>query len=256
MAFRGKVALVTGGGSGMGQLACERLARTGATVAALDVNEEGLAETASRNDRISTFACDVTDWEAVQKVVAEVEEKLGPIDRSIAAAAIMPTGLITEMDTELIKKIMEIDYFGVVHTVKATLPGMLERRRGDQVIFSSLMGFLPTMYLGAYCAAKHAVASFAEILYHENQNTGVRFTLVAPPNVTTPLLDQVTSPMKTLEDKRTPDPLQPGEVLDAIEESLEAGEFLCAPGAAKASIKARRFIPNLIWKNMHKIEGF
>lgn len=256
MAFRGKVALVTGGGSGMGQRACERLARGGAQVAALDVNTEGLEVTASKSDRISTFACDVTDWDAVQKVVAEVEEKLGPIDRTISAAAIMPTGLLTEMDVELIKKLVEIDYFGVVHTVKATLPGMLERRRGDQVIFSSLMGFLPTMYLGAYCAAKAAVATFAEVLAHENQDSGVRFTLVAPPNVSTPLLDQVTSPMKTLNDKRTPDPLTSDEVLDAIEDSLEKGEFLCAPGAASASIKARRFIPGLIWKNMHKIEGF
>ncbi|HEX9766686.1 MAG TPA: SDR family NAD(P)-dependent oxidoreductase [Nitriliruptorales bacterium] len=256
MAFRGKVALVTGGGSGMGQLACERLARSGALVAALDVNEEGLAQTAASNDRITTFACDVSDWGAVQKTVTEVEEKLGPIDRTISAAAIMPTGLLTEMDVEVIKKIAEIDYFGVVHTVKATLPGMLERRRGDQVIFSSLMGFLPTMYLGGYCAAKSAVASFAEILSHENRATGVRFTLVAPPNVETPLLNQVTSPMKTLHDKRTPDPLTPGEVIDAIEASLEKGQFLCAPGAANASIKARRFIPGLIWKNMHKIEGF
>jgi len=256
VAFRGKVALVTGGGSGMGQLAATRLAQRGAKVAALDVNEEGLAATAGAHENVTTFVCDVSDAERVQQVVKQIEADLGPIDRTMAAAAIMPTGLLAEMDADLIRKIVEVDYLGVVNTVKATLPGMLERRRGDMVIFASLMGYLPTMYLGAYCAAKAAVVAFAEILYHENRDSGIRFALVAPPNVETPLLNQVTSPMKTLHDKRTPEPLTPAQVINAIEASLEKGEFLCAPGAARASIKARRFIPNAIWKNMHKIEGF
>ncbi len=253
MAFRGKVALVTGGGSGMGRLMCERLARIGAQVAAVDVNEDGLAETAAGEDRITPFVCDVTDFDAVSKVVAEVEEKLGPIDRSVAAAAIMPTGLISEMDVDLIKKIMEIDYYGVVHTVKATLPGMLERGSGDQVIFASLMGYMPVMYLGAYCAAKSAVRTFAEILYHENRDSGVRFGLVAPPAVETPLLDQISSPLKVME--KGAKPLRPDQVIDAIEKGLEKGTFEIMPGQAKAASIAHRLIPGKIWDNMHKLEG-
>lgn len=256
MAFRGKVALITGAGSGMGQLAAIRLAQRGAQVAALDVNEEGLAATAAQAEGIHTWVCDVRDADRVQKVVEEVTDRLGPIDRTVAAAAIMPNGLLAEMDVDTIRRVTEIDYLGVVHTVKATLPGMLERGRGDQIIFSSLMGFMPTMYLGAYCAAKAAVATFAEVLYHENRNRGVRFVLVAPPTVQTPLLDQVTSPLKVLHDRRAPAPLAPGEVLDAIERSLEAGEFLCAPGQAKMAIRMRRFIPGLVWRNIHQIEGF
>lgn len=253
MAFHGRVALVTGGGSGMGQRACERLAARGHDVAAIDVDEAGLERTAASSDRIRTYVCDVTDIEGVEKVVAEVEADLGPVDRTMAAAAIMPSGLIADMDAAAIKRVMDIDYGGVVNVVKATLPGMLERRHGDQIIFASLMGHLPTMHLGAYCAAKFAVRAFAEILYHENRASGVRFACVCPPMVKTPLLKQVTTDMKAMD--AGDDPLTPDQVLDAIETDLDKGRFWVMPGQAKGATIAARLIPNLIWKNMHKIEG-
>ncbi|WP_052666554.1 SDR family NAD(P)-dependent oxidoreductase [Nitriliruptor alkaliphilus] len=253
MAFHGRVALVTGGGSGMGQRACERLAARGHDVAAIDVDEAGLERTAASDPRIRTYVCDVTDTEGVEKVVAEVESDLGPVDRTIAAAAIMPSGLIADMDAATIRRVMDIDYGGVVNVVKATLPGMLERRTGDQIIFSSLMGHMPTMHLGAYCAAKFAVRAFTEILYHENRASGVRFACVCPPMVETPLLSQVTTDMKAMD--AGAEPLTPDQVLDAIEADLDKGRFWVMPGQAKGASVAARLIPKLIWKNMHKIEG-
>lgn len=252
MAFTGQVALVTGGGSGMGQRACERLASQGAKVAAIDVNEEGLERTAAGSPGVETFAVDVTDHERVAEVVRDIEQRLGPIDRVMAAAAIMPTALVLDMPTETFHRVMRIDYEGVVNTVKATLPGMVERRRGDMVVFGSLMALLPTMHLAAYCAAKAAVAMFTEIAYHENRDSGVRFACVCPPMVTTPLIEQATSQPKTLGEAK---PMSPDEVLDAIEAALEKGAFWVTPGQAKGAVVARRLIPNLIWKNMHKIEG-
>lgn len=253
MAFHGRVALVTGGGSGMGQRACERLAARGHAVAALDVDEAGLERTGAANPRIRTYHCDVTDTERVEKVVAEVEADLGPVDRTVAAAAIMPSGLVADMDTTTILKVMDIDYGGVVNVVKATLPGMLERGHGDQVVFSSLMGHMPTMHLAAYCAAKFAVRAFTEIVYHENRSSGVRFACVCPPMVSTPLLSQVTTDLKAMD--AGADPLTPDQVLDAVEEGLEKGRFWITPGQAKGAIVAQRLVPNQIWKNMHKIEG-
>jgi len=252
MGFKGRVALVTGAGSGMGQRACERLAAQGATIAALDVNAEGLERTAASSDSIHTFTCDVTDWDAVSNVVDKVEADLGPIDRMMAAAAIMPSGLAMDMDVADYKRVMDIDYLGVVHAVKATLPRMLDRRSGQQVVFSSLMGFLPTMHLAAYCAAKFAVRAFFEVTYHENRGRGVQFALVAPPAVQTPLLDQATSNPKTLGEAKI---LAPDEVLDAIEAGLDKDKFVIGPGQAKGALIAQRLIPDLIWKNMHKIEG-
>lgn len=253
MAFHGEVALITGAGSGMGQRACERLAARGHQVAAIDVDEAGLDRTAAASPRIHPWVCDVTGTEDVAKVVAEAESELGPVDRVVAAAAIMPSGLLADMDAATIRKVMDIDYGGVVNVVTATLPGMLERRKGDQIIFSSLMGHLPTMHLGAYCAAKFAVRAFAEILYHENRASGVRFACVCPPMVATPLLQQVTTDMKAMDAGAAP--LSPDDVLDAIESDLEKGRFWVMPGQAKGAATAARFIPKLIWRNMHKIEG-
>ena len=159
----------------------------------------------------------------------EVEERLGPIDRVYSAAAIMPTGLLMEQDTETIVRVMEVDYNGLVHVAKAILPGMLERGRGDLINFASIAGWGPTLHFGAYNAAKFAVVAFSEVLYHENRGRGVRIIAVCPPPVDTPLLDQATSKPKVLEQGGKP--IEPGRVLDAIERDLAKGKPFCFPTA-------------------------
>ncbi len=105
MAFHGKVALVTGGASGMGQIEAIRLANQGAKVAIVDLNEQGLEETAAKSDNITPFKCDVSNLEEVQKLVAEVESSIGPIDRLTHCAAIMPGEPLKDMPAEYITKI-------------------------------------------------------------------------------------------------------------------------------------------------------
>jgi NAD(P)-dependent dehydrogenase (short-subunit alcohol dehydrogenase family) len=178
MPFAGRVVFVTGAGSGMGRLAARRMADAGAKVAAVDVDTAGLAATAEGRERIHTCRLDVTDSQAVLATVKAVEDRLGPIDRVYNAAAIMPTGLLMEQDTETITRIMRVDYDGVVHVAKATLPGMLERGRGDLINFASIAGWGPTLHFGAYNAAKFAVVAFSEVLHHENRGRGVRIIAV------------------------------------------------------------------------------
>ena len=254
MSFSDRVVFITGGGSGMGRLAAQRMADAGARVAAIDVSEAGLAETAKGRERIQTWPLDVTDNEAVLATVKEVTDHLGPIDRVYNAAAIMPTGLLMEQDTETIIRIMEIDYHGVVHVAKAILPSMLERGRGDLINFASIAGWGPTMHFGAYNAAKFAVVAFSEVLYHENRGKGVRIIAVCPPPVDTPLLDQATSKPKVLEQAGKPIP--PGRVLDAIERDLARGKPFCFPTAqTKLAQILRRFTPGLTWAWVHRVEG-
>jgi NAD(P)-dependent dehydrogenase (short-subunit alcohol dehydrogenase family) len=253
MAFEGKVALVTGGGSGMGRLAARRLAGAGAKVAALDVNEEGLRETARGHMGISAHTLDVTDEPAVAETVRRIEADLGPVDRVLNAAAIMPTGLLMDQDMRLINRIMEINYCGTVNVTMATLPGMLERGRGDLVNFASIAGWMPAIHFGAYNASKFAVVAFTEVLHHENRGKGVRFACVCPPPVATPLLDQAKSQPKVLDQF---DPIAPEQVLDRIERSLEKGKLMVFPDASSAiSQRIRRFFPSLLWRISHRTEG-
>lgn len=257
MAFSGKVILITGGGSGMGQLAARNFAAQGVQVAALDVNEAGLAKTAEGLDSVHTWVVDITDFDSVRTVVAEVVSKLGPIDRVYNAAAIMPFGRILEHDNTTQRKIMDINVDGLINIAQATLPAMIERGSGDFVSFASMAGILPTMLTGAYSASKAAVAMYTEILYHENINSGVRFACVCPAVVATPLLKQGKDTVWPKMLDTGDDPMPPQQVLDDIEVCLEKGEFWVFAGkGTKIGSRMRRFFPKMIWKQVHKTEGF
>lgn len=256
MPFSGNVAFITGGGSGMGQLAARNLAATGVKVAALDVNLAGLSDTAAGFDNILTIPADVTDAADIEQAVKRVEQDLGPIDRVYNAAAIFPTGRLMDQDTATIQRIMNINYGGLVNVTKLTLPAMLERGSGDFINFASMAGWLPILYLGAYNASKFAVVAFSEVLYHENRNRGVRFACVCPPPVATPLLKQAE---ETIWPKLFDgiDPIEPQSVLDAIDAALDRDELWVFPGrGTKMGWLMRRWFPGLMWNRIHKTEGF
>ena len=195
MSFRGQVAVITGGGSGMGQAWARRLAKNGATVAILDVNEAGMAETAASASNIKPYALDITDADAVARVFADIEASLGPVDRVANAAAIMPFGRLLEEDPKLTTRVMTINYGGLVNVATAALPKMIERGSGDFVSFSSMTGIVPGLLMGAYASSKAAVQFYTEILYHENRNSGLRFCCVCPPAVKTALWQQAEAPL-------------------------------------------------------------
>lgn len=256
MDFSGKTILITGGGSGMGRQAARNLANAGAQVAIFDVNEAGMRETAEGLPGIHSWVVDITDAQAVATAVAEVEAKLGPVERVYNAAAIMPFGKLLEQDVAIMHKMMAINYGGLVNISRAVLPGMVQRGRGDFISFASMAGLIPTLLTGAYSASKAAVAMYTEILYHENRDSGVRFACVCPPMVNTPLLEQgrATAWPKMLE---ATEMLSPQDVLDAIEAGLESDRFWVYPGKqTRFGAWMRRWFPGLVWKQVHQTEGF
>lgn len=250
------VILITGGGSGMGQLAARNFASQGHSVAALDISEAGLAKTAEGQANIKTWQVDITDYAAVCKAVGEVEQQLGPIDRVFNCAAIMPFGKLIEQDVGLQHKIMAINWGGLVNIANATLPGMKARGKGDFISFASVAGLIPTLLTGAYSASKAAVVFYNETLYHENLGSGIRFASVCPPAVATPLLEQGKSAWPKMIDTEG-DPINPQTVLDAIEKALDKGQFEVFPTwRARMGALARRLMPGAIWKQVHKVEGW
>ena len=140
MSIAGKVALVTGGASGMGKIISLRMARQGAKVAIFDMNEEGLAATAAESDNIQAWKCDVSDWQQVQQRVAEVTSSLGPVDRLVHAAAIMPGYAVANHTVEDTRRLMAINFDGTVHMIKSLLDDMLQRDSGEIVVFGSIAG--------------------------------------------------------------------------------------------------------------------
>jgi NAD(P)-dependent dehydrogenase (short-subunit alcohol dehydrogenase family) len=254
MAFHGKVALVTGGASGMGKLTALRLARQGAKVAIFDLNEDALSATAAESPNITAFTCDVSDLNQVQALVAEVETTVGPIDRLTHCAAIMPGQSLRDMPAEKINQTMSVNYFGTVNMVKTLMPLMEQRGTGDIIIFGSMLGDVPMHNLGAYCATKSATNAFAEILVHENKDSPIRFLLVCPPMVDTPLVNQAVQdgPEGLKEAKRTGKMSSPESIIDATEKALEKGQWLVRPNEAGFLVLWRRLFPGLLWKMMAK----
>lgn len=248
-----KVVFITGAGSGMGQLAAKRALAEGSAVAALDVNTAGL-DLLGSSANLLKLTINVTDPAAVQAAVEQTEKELGPIYRVINAAAIMPLGLLIEQDINIIHRIMAINYGGLVNVAKAALPGMLSRGRGEFISFSSIAGLAPSIYFGAYNASKFAVTAFTEALYQENIKSGVKFALVCPPGVATPLLKQAEDTVwpKMLD---LGPPLSPDSVLDAVEAGVKRGRFLIVPGLnTKIFYWTRRLSPSLLWRIVHLVE--
>lgn len=258
MAYSGKVAVITGGGSGMGRVAAQTFAKQGAKVAILDVNEAGMQETAQGFENIHHYVVDITQFEQVDNAVKLIEQSLGPIDRVYNCAAIMPFGKILEQDVAVIHKLMDINFGGFVNITKAALPGMVARGKGDFVSFASMAGITPGLLMGSYNATKAAVAMFTEVVYHENRDSGVNFACVCPPPVATPLLNQgkETAWPKLMVQQEGKE-LSPQQVIDEVETALGKNQFWVFPGkGTKMGYIMRRISPNYIWNYVHKLEGW
>jgi short-subunit dehydrogenase len=250
MAFHGKVALLAGGASGMGRISALRLAAGNAKVAVADINEQSLADIAKESSNITTYQMDVTNQRQVEEIVSKVQTDLGPIDRLVHCAAIMPGMSLKDMPAEKINEVMIINYCGMVNVTKAVLPQMLERGSGDVILYGSTAGEAFSHNMGAYCASKAANNTFAEVLYYENKGSGIRFVLVLPPAVDTPLIDQLiveTGPKSMKDLARKGKMISPEKVVDAVEKAIEKGKFKVYPGIAIVSTYMRRLSPGLLW---------
>ena len=257
MAFYGKVALVTGGASGMGRVSALRLAAAGAQVAILDMNESALAETAACSPNIRPLRCNVADWDQVQACVAEVERELGPVDRLTHAAGIMPSHAVMDTTLEQARRLIEVNYYGTLHLIRAVVPGMLARNHGDVILFGSVSATALTPHLGAYAASKAAVNVVGETLANELGHTALRIAVVMPPAVNTPLVNQSieTDAAQALREAKKSGRLgDPEKIVDQIEAAFERGRKAIYPGEAKLLEIWHTLLPGLWWKTVLKFE--
>lgn len=253
----GKVALVTGGASGMGRIIALRLAGRGAKVAIFDVNEAGLAETVSMAEGITPFICDISKLEDVEARVAEVTSSLGPIDHMVHAAALMPSHKLVDETHEGMERLFRINYFGTTYLVKAVLPAMMERKSGRIIAFGSIAGHAMVPNMGAYCATKSAVNTYMEVLQNEIRGSGVNVHLVCPPAVNTPLIDQTLntdSPGSIIEAKESGRLADPEKIIDAIDKGVAKNKDIIYPGEARIIQIVHTLFPKLWWKVLMKFE--
>ena len=187
----GKVAVITGAGSGIGRALAYELARRGARLALSDVDEVGLAETARHakviGARVHDQRLDVTDRAAFLKYAQTVVDEFGVVNIVVNNAGIAFTGDVEAMSFENIERIMDVDFWGVVNGTKAFLPHLIASGEGHLVNISSLFGLLSMPGQSAYNAAKFAVRGFTESLRQEMIISGhpVQVTCVHPGGIKT-----------------------------------------------------------------------
>jgi NAD(P)-dependent dehydrogenase (short-subunit alcohol dehydrogenase family) len=195
--FVGKVAVVTGAGSGIGRAVAVRLAEEGAAVAALDVAEENLAATVEgitgAGGTAGSFRCDVTSESSVNGTVAAVVDRFGPPTVVCNVAGIGGFYRTEEMPLERWEQILAVNLTGPFLVCRATLPHLLEHG-GSIVNVASNTALMGQSYSAAYCASKAGLLMFSKALAAEYLSRGVRVNVVAPGGVDTPLMGRFELP--------------------------------------------------------------
>ncbi len=189
--FAGKVAAVTGAGSGIGQALAIELGRSGAALAISDVDLEGLGQTEERLRDIGVPVradrLDVTEREAFQAYADQIHEHFGKVNQIYNNAGIAFTGDIEISHFKDIERVMDVDFWGVVNGTKAFLPHLIASGDGHIVNVSSLFGLMSMPGQAAYNSAKFAVRGFTEALRQEMTLNGhpVKVTSVHPGGIKT-----------------------------------------------------------------------
>ncbi|WP_292976821.1 SDR family oxidoreductase [Mycobacterium sp.] len=189
--FAGKVAVVTGAGSGIGQALALELGRSGASLAISDVDLEGLAHTEEQLKAISapvrSDRLDVTEREAFQIYADTIKEHYGKVNQIYNNAGIAFTGDVEITQFKEIERVMDVDFWGVVNGTKAFLPHLIASGDGHVINISSLFGLMSMPGQAAYNAAKFAVRGFTESLAQEMAHNGhpVGVTSVHPGGIKT-----------------------------------------------------------------------
>ncbi|CAN5239166.1 SDR family oxidoreductase [soil metagenome] len=197
--FAGKVAVVTGAGSGIGQALALELGRSGAKLAISDVDTEGLAATEGQLKAIGVPVkadrLDVTEREAFLLYADEVKAHFGKVNQIYNNAGIAYTGDVEISAFKDIERVMDVDFWGVVNGTKAFLPHLIASGDGHVVNISSLFGIFAVPGQAAYNAAKFAVRGFTEALNQEMMHNKhrVAVTTVHPGGIKTAIARNATA---------------------------------------------------------------
>ena len=182
----GKHALVTGGSKGIGFEISKALLEHGCHVSICARSKEDLNEArdlleniSADNTKIHCFVADVADTKQVQEACREAEQTIGPIDILVCNAGLSIPKLCIETSIEEYHRQMDVNFLGVVRTVKAVLPGMVERGTGHICLVSSVLGVLGFAGYSSYAPSKWAVRGFTDCLHNEVREMGFEFYLAS-----------------------------------------------------------------------------
>ncbi|MCK5669682.1 MAG: acetoacetyl-CoA reductase [Gammaproteobacteria bacterium] len=198
--LKGKVALVTGGTGGIGAAICLKLAESGAKVATNYRNEEKAkawqAEAKKAGHDIAVYQADVSDFDACQALVDQVEKDLGPIDILVNNAGITKDGMFKKMSKDKWDAVMNINLDGLFNITKPLVEGMTDRGWGRIINISSINGQKGQMGQTNYAASKAGMHGFTMALAQEVARKGVTVNTVSPGYIATEMVMAVSEDIR------------------------------------------------------------
>ena len=230
MRFEGKVALVTGGASGIGAATVRRLVDEGAQVMIADLNGEGAELLATELGSVTdAHQIDVTDSVAVNELVRGTVDRFGRLDVLFNNAGITSTGRVDTLTDDEWQRVMDVDVSSVFYGCRAAVPIMREQGGGSIVNTASISGIGGDWGIPAYNAAKGAVMNFTRAMAADHARDGIRVNAVCPGGIATPMTRMlVDSRRAQVEYER----LVPAQRMGQPEESAAAGAFLASDDAS------------------------
>jgi NAD(P)-dependent dehydrogenase (short-subunit alcohol dehydrogenase family) len=178
--LKGRHAMVTGGGRGIGRAVAAALVGAGATVTVIGRGREALDSAVADGDAHGALVADVTDHGAIRAAVQDAVARFGAVDLLIANAGAAASAPFLKSGPEVFRQMLDVNLMGVANVAQAVLPAMTERGFGRIVAVASTAGLKGYPYVSAYCAAKHAVIGLVRALALETARTGVTVNAVCP----------------------------------------------------------------------------
>jgi len=186
----GKVAVITGGASGIGFATAKALAAKGAKIVIADIEatalDKAVGALSSSGAKAEGVVCDVANLASVQKLADTAFAKMGAVHIVFNNAGVAINGHLAQMKHSDWEWIIKVDLWGPIHGVEAFLPRMIEQKQGGQMVFtSSIAGLVPTEGLGVYSVAKYGVVALAETLRREARQHNIGVSVLCPLRVET-----------------------------------------------------------------------
>ena len=227
MDIAGKIAVVTGGGSGIGEAIARRLKQEGAAaVAVADIDEAGAQRVAGEVGGLAVQV-DVGDEQDVDRLIELVESELGPIDVFVSNAGIALGGGV-EVTTADWQRIWDVNLMASVFASRRLLPSMLARKSGYLVVTASAAGLLTNLGAAPYAVTKHAAVALAEWLAITHGDAGIGVSVICPEFVRTPMLDQAAEKLGAGDWFRQT-AIEPSAVAEALVAGMMEDRFLILP---------------------------
>lgn len=234
MELKGKVALITGASSGIGEGVAKKLAEKGVKVALAARSEEKLNQLVQQlqDNGWDAFAVkmDVVDKESIRLAVDKIKARYGNIDILVNNAGIMPASDVDAFKLDEWEQMVDVNIKGVLNVTAAVLPEFIKQNSGHIINLSSIAGRKLFKGLGVYCGTKHFVAAFSDIMRMEvGKKHNVRVTSIQPGAVATNLYDQITDAnykagMEALKDQMTF--LTPTDIANSMIYALESPDYV------------------------------